>query len=96
MATKPRSSMKTKHEDSSLCWATLFGSWVRTYGVVKLASDLGVEHNAVRHWIHGRAVPRQPMMVDIIRLAEGRLTYADLFAHIESVKPKGDASAGCG
>lgn len=88
MAIKPMPPMKTEHKPSVTCWATTFGTWVRKYGIDKLAKDLNVVPSAVYHWVHGRFVPRQPMMAAIIKLSDGKITHADLFKHIASVKPE--------
>lgn len=78
----PKTWRKAVHHPSEFCWATTFGVWVGRYGVERLAADLGVVPHTVYHWIHGRAIPRHPMMVRIIGLSNGLVTANDLFAHI--------------
>lgn len=65
-------------------WTTKFGHWVHSYGVAKLRDALItkgelVTTSAIYSWIAGRAVPQPAKATIIVELADGRLTWQDVY-----------------
>ena len=65
-------------------WTTPFGRWVQQTGVPELADALTkkgelVTTSAIYAWIAGRAVPQPAKASIILELAEGRLTWHDIY-----------------
>lgn len=67
-------------------WRTRFGSWVRGYGVHRLAQGLRdagqpVTETAIYNWLGGRHVPRADSAIAIVSLSRGRVQVADVLRH---------------
>ena len=67
-------------------WQTVFGSWVQSYGVPRLASDLSavgqpVTTFAVHKWVAGSHSPRPDRAAAMERLSRGSITIGDIYSH---------------
>jgi len=74
-------------------WSTKFGRWVHTYGVRRLATDLGqaqppspVTVSGVHEWLAGRSTPRLQTAITIERMSAGAVHVEDIVAHQEQVR----------
>lgn len=61
-------------------WETRFGSFVRSYGVARLAQQLQLDTTAIRQWVRGHTSPRPPHARAIVVLSENTLTLDDIYA----------------
>jgi hypothetical protein len=66
-------------------WRTPFGSWLRSYTVRRLTQRLDqlqcpVTATAVYSWVEGRAAPKVDHARAIVRLSQGGLTMAQIYA----------------
>lgn len=75
----------SKIVDSEAAPVPRFVEWMKTYGMKKLAKDLGVSEWTVQAWRRGAlgkeggAVPRPQRMTEIIQLAKGALKASDIY-----------------
>lgn len=65
-------------------WNSKFAKFVGTYGVRRLAKELGVDQSVIYHWIRGvvRPVPDRAAAIQRLARESGRrLTIADIYEH---------------
>lgn len=62
-------------------WRTAFGSWVGTYTVPRLCSDLGVTSNAVYSWVAGRHIPDPARASAMVELSRGAISMQQIYQH---------------
>lgn len=72
-------------------WTTNFGRWIKDFGVQNLvfqlrAMDHSVTPACIYLWIAGTCAPRADKAMEIVRIAGGELTLADVFNHQEEMK----------
>lgn len=58
-----------------------FHRWVSAHGgAEKLAKELGVTAHAVRWWLRRQGWPNVKVMIEIVRLSKGKLSFNDIIA----------------
>jgi hypothetical protein len=70
-------------------WNSTFARFIRSYGVVSLATELEVRPSAIYHWIRGSTTPRPAHAEIIKRLARERgcrLTMDEIYGHSRAVR----------
>jgi transcriptional regulator with XRE-family HTH domain len=72
-------------------WKSKFARFVKSYGVIDLAKQLGIDPSAIYHWIQGDTAPR-PVYAEIIqRVARergARLTMDQIYGHFLSLRDR--------
>ncbi len=65
-----------------------FTRWVTEFGAQRLASALdaagpriGCRPGEVHRWLRGEREPRPPRVREMVRLAQGRMSFADVHQH---------------
>lgn len=72
-------------------WTTVFGAWIRDYGVDKLVATMrsqghSVTESGVYFWTRGKAVPRIDKAEAMIAISGGALTLAHIYEHRHLIK----------
>lgn len=67
-------------------WGSPFGSWVRGFGVRRLATQLGTSRQAVYGWVSGVRYPDPVYEGRIVELSNGAVRSEDIKAHILPVR----------
>lgn len=58
-----------------------FKSWVKTYGVRRLATELDIDMSTIRKWRQGHC-PSPVLMRAIVRKSRGRVSYANIIDEV--------------
>jgi hypothetical protein len=61
---------------------TPFALWVLKFGIHDLAEILRITPTNVRLWVRGTGIPRPALAAEILRIANGELTWSDIYGHL--------------
>lgn len=78
-------------------WDTPFGRWVQGFTVERVVVELRdcghrVTAPAVYSWVRGAHQPKPPIGLELVRLAEGRLSFPDIYRHRDLIGQAGGAA----
>lgn len=69
-------------------------TWItKSGGTVAVGKLLGVTHNRVHAWLTGKSLPRPALMLEIVKLSKGVVTFDSMVA--EEKKRKASKKSTC-